>query len=204
MKLLIIDLFRHAGLDESPIRLASALNLSFFSYWKREAIGEHLQFASRLVAQRTSPGQRQSIDKKNDDDSFIIHVYVRSDGLTAVVITDKEYPIRTAFSLIHKVMNDFEKNFSDAWKKIEVDQKLTPEFLKNTMTDFQDPKTADKLLKIQDTLDDIKVIMHKNIEDVLKRGETIDSLVIKSADLSDHSKLFYKAAKKTNSCCKSW
>jgi len=96
------------------------------------------------------------------------------------------------------------KKFTDTWKKQEKDQSITPEFLQQALSDFQDPKTADKLLKIQDTLEDIKSIMHKNIEDVLARGDTIDGLVAKSADLSESSKIFYKQAKKTNACCKSW
>eukprot|EP00456_Euglypha_rotunda_P090130 TRINITY_DN9420_c0_g1_i5.p1 TRINITY_DN9420_c0_g1~~TRINITY_DN9420_c0_g1_i5.p1 ORF type:complete len:228 (+),score=51.51 TRINITY_DN9420_c0_g1_i5:88-684(+) len=173
MKLLTAELFRHAGLEEKPIRLASAQDLSSFSYWTRGTIGEHLQFAARTVAQRTSPGQRQTIEQKGDN-PFLVHVYVRTDGLAGVVIADKEYPLRVAFSFLNKVMSDFEKKYSDAWKKTEKDQTLTPEFLQQALSDFQDPKTADKLLKIQDTLEDIKSIMHKNIEDVLARGDTID------------------------------
>jgi synaptobrevin family protein YKT6 len=36
---------------------------------------------------------------------------------------------------------------------------------------------------------------------VLERGEKLDELVEKSNTLSQQSKLFYKQAKKTNSCC---
>lgn len=61
---------------------------------------------------------------------------------------------------------------------------------------------ADKLLKIQKNLDDIKDIMHKNIDEVLKRGENLDSLMEKSEDLSATSVQFYKKAKSTNACCK--
>lgn len=41
----------------------------------------------------------------------------------------------------------------------------------------------------------------KTIENVLERGEKLDDLVSKSQDLSMQSKVFYKQAKKTNSCC---
>lgn len=46
--------------------------------------------------------------------------------------------------------------------------------------------------------------MSKNIEEVLKRGETLDSLMEKSTDLSATSLQFYKKAKKTNQCCKAY
>lgn len=42
---------------------------------------------------------------------------------------------------------------------------------------------------------------HKTIESVLKRGENLDTLMERSETLSNQSKIFYKSAKKTNSCC---
>lgn len=66
---------------------------------------------------------------------------------------------------------------------------------------LQDPAQADKLAKIQRDLDETKIILHKTIESVLDRGEKLDQLVDKSADLSMASQLFYKQARKTNSCC---
>eukprot|EP00890_Picochlorum_soloecismus_P005646 jgi/Picsp_1/6082/NSC_03436-R1_vamp-like protein ykt61 len=65
----------------------------------------------------------------------------------------------------------------------------------------QDPAQADKLAKIQQDLDETKIILHKTIESVLDRGEKLDQLVDKSNDLSMASQLFYKQARKTNSCC---
>lgn len=66
----------------------------------------------------------------------------------------------------------------------------------------QDPAQADKLQKIQRDLDETKIILHKTIESVLDRGEKLDHLVDKSADLSMASQLFYKQARKANSCCR--
>ncbi len=43
---------------------------------------------------------------------------------------------------------------------------------------------------------------HKTIESVLERGAKLDDLVAKSEELSMSSKVFYKTAKQTNSCCK--
>ena len=66
----------------------------------------------------------------------------------------------------------------------------------------QDPAQADKLTKIQRDLDETKVVLHKTIESMLERGEKLDTLVDKSSDLSMASQMFYKQARKTNSCCK--
>ena len=66
---------------------------------------------------------------------------------------------------------------------------------------YQDPKQADTIMKVQQELDETKIILHKTIESVLERGENLDSLVDKSAALSASSKTFYKTAKSQNSCC---
>jgi len=42
--------------------------------------------------------------------------------------------------------------------------------------------------------------MHKNLKDLLERGENIENLMEKSEDLSNVSREFYKKAKKNNSC----
>jgi synaptobrevin family protein YKT6 len=67
---------------------------------------------------------------------------------------------------------------------------------------LQDPAAADKLTKIQRDLDETKIILHQTIDSVLRRGEKLDTLVDKSADLSMASQMFYKQARKTNACCK--
>jgi Synaptobrevin len=66
----------------------------------------------------------------------------------------------------------------------------------------QDPTQADKLARIQSDLDETKVVLHKTIESMLDRGEKLENLVDKSSDLSLASQMFYKQARKTNSCCK--
>lgn len=67
---------------------------------------------------------------------------------------------------------------------------------------LQDPTQADKLSKIQKDLDETKVVLHQTIDSMLQRGEKLDSLVDKSSDLSMASQIFYKQARKTNSCCR--
>jgi synaptobrevin family protein YKT6 len=47
----------------------------------------------------------------------------------------------------------------------------------------------------------LQVILHKTIDEILVRGERLDDLVDRTADLSSQSKQFYKVAKKHNSCC---
>ncbi|EGD72484.1 hypothetical protein PTSG_00510 [Salpingoeca rosetta] len=73
--------------------------------------------------------------------------------------------------------------------------------LKDTLARYQDPEQADNIMKVQKELDETKVILHKVMESVLKRDEKLDDLVAKSDQLSASAKMFYKQARKTNSCC---
>ena len=61
---------------------------------------------------------------------------------------------------------------------------------------YQDPRQADAIMRVQQELDETKIILHKTIESVLQRGEKINDLVDRSNALSAQSKMFYKTAKK--------
>ena len=89
---------------------------------------------------------------------------------------------------------------SGSWKT----QKGNPqEFgtLTTALAEYQDPSKADKISAIQKELNETTAVLSKTIDNVLERGEKLDDLVSKSQDLSSQSKVFYKQAKKTNSCC---
>lgn len=87
-----------------------------------------------------------------------------------------------------------------AWATGEHPSVNFPE-LKEYIVKYQDPQQADSIMKIQQQLDETKIVLHKTIESVLQRGEKIDDLVAKSDGLSAQSKMFYTQAKKQNSCC---
>ncbi|GAB5366435.1 hypothetical protein AAMO2058_001143400 [Amorphochlora amoebiformis] len=200
MKILAIAVMRSVE-GKDPINLARVEDLYCFSYFTRSTIREHLTFALRTVAQRTKPGFRQTVGLK--DIEYVCHVHVRSNGLSGIVVTDEEYPVRVAFSLITDILNKFSKEVPK-WVEITSDQPGAPKFMDVAIEKFQNPKEADKVLKIQQTVDEIKTIMHKNIDDILKRGETLDALMDKSNDLSATSVAFFKTAKKQNQCCKAY
>lgn len=55
--------------------------------------------------------------------------------------------------------------------------------------------------KLKDELKQVEEICHKNLNDLLKRGEDLDKLMEKSKDVSNLSLDFYKQAKKANTRC---
>ena len=105
--------------------------------------------------------------------------------------------MRPAFSLLTKALEEFTTKVpqADYSNRIRVDQIFKPE-LESYLRKYQDPKQADTIMRVQQELDDTKIILHKTIESVLDRGEKLDNLVDRSNALSAQSKMFYKTAKK--------
>ncbi|CAI0427415.1 unnamed protein product [Linum tenue] len=182
--------------SSDPIILANASDVTHFGYFQRPSIRQFIVFVGRTVAKRTPSGQRQSVQHEE----YKVHAYNRN-GLCAVGFMDDHYPVRSSFSLLNQVVDEYQKNFGESWRTAQTDSTETWQYLNDALVRFQDPAEADKLLKIQRDLDETKIVLHKTIDSVLARGEKLDSLVEKSSDLSAASQMFYKQAKKTNSCC---
>ncbi|CAA18664.1 SNARE Ykt6 [Schizosaccharomyces pombe] len=194
MKLYSVSILRF---DPKPVQLlCTASDLSSFSFFQRSSIGEFMNFFTKTVAERTNPGQRQDVEQSN----YVFHVYNRSDGLCGVIASDKEYPLRVAYTLLNKILDEFlTKNPRTKWESGAVTLSF-PE-LDTYLSKYQDPKQADTIMRVQQELDETKDVLHKTIESVLARGEKLDDLIQRSDNLSTQSRMFYKSAKKQNSCC---
>jgi synaptobrevin family protein YKT6 len=123
-----------------------------------------MNFFSRTVAERTPPGQRQSIQ----ENSYTAHVYSRqSDNLAGVIVTDQEYPVRVAFSLLNKILDEFTTKVQKSdWenkaaqgrqsgKQVLVEYPQLAEYLAK----YQDPRQADAIMKVQQELDETKIVL---------------------------------------------
>ncbi|KAJ1906430.1 palmitoyltransferase [Tieghemiomyces parasiticus] len=193
MKLLSIVIYNSSA---KPFKsLASAFHLADYGFFQRGSIQEFLTFFSQTVAERTSPGQRQAVD----EDKYVAYAYSTPNGLAGILVADQEYPSRVAFSLLGRLLDDFVAKYPHENARVPGGTPF-PE-LEEYLQKYQDPKSADAITRVQRELDETTEVLHKTIESVLQRGETLDNLVDKSGALSFQSKQFYKTAKKNNSCC---
>jgi synaptobrevin family protein YKT6 len=197
MKITAIAVYRHLGTEAVPVQLGIAVDVANFGYFQRGSVREMINFISRTIVQRTQPGLRQTVRQ----DDYYCHVHVRDNGLAGVVVADKDYPTTAAFSIIAKSLEEYGAAHGESWAAATEDGAAGNEALELALTRYQDPAAADKIAKIQRDLDETKIILHQTIDSVLRRGEKLDALVDKSADLSMASQMFYKQARKTNSCC---
>ncbi|KAI8867638.1 hypothetical protein GQ42DRAFT_164661 [Ramicandelaber brevisporus] len=196
MKLFYLGTFRTGSTKAEP--LASATELSEFSFFQRPSVREFMTFFASTIAERTRPGMRQGVEQ----DSYMAYAYCRPDKLAAVAIVDKEYPSRVVFSLLNKILDEFSAKVGMYLSSINAAQAQAkyPE-IEQHIQKYQDPRQADTIMRVQQELDETKVIMHKTIQDVLERGQKLDDLVAQSDLLSTQSKMFYGSAKKANSRC---
>ncbi|RNJ53833.1 palmitoyltransferase [Verticillium nonalfalfae] len=194
MKLHYIGVIRN---QEKPAHeLVSEKELSAYSRFTKNNYGEFMTLFSKTIAERTAPGQRQSVEEQD----YTFHALGRSEGICGIIISDHQYPSLVAHQLLSKVVDEFlAKHPRSTWSA--GNPTLAFPELKDYLSKYQDPQQADSILKIQKELDETKIVLHKTIESVLQRGEKIDDLVAKSDGLSSQSKMFYQQAKKQNSCC---
>lgn len=70
-----------------------------------------MQFTAKIIAERSATPSRSSI-KENE---FMIHCFVRADNLAGVCVTDEEYQARVAFTMLNKLLQDFDSKVNGLW-----------------------------------------------------------------------------------------
>jgi synaptobrevin homolog YKT6 len=89
--------------------LCNSTKLDDFGFFQRGSVKEMITFFAKTITKRTEMGTRQSVQ----NETYYVHVYMRTDGLCGCVTCDSEYPARVAFSLLQKVLEDCDTNFSN-------------------------------------------------------------------------------------------
>jgi len=132
-----------------------------------------------------------------------IFVAIDKMGLATVIVTDDEYPVEVSNVIAREAATIFykkytEKDLDGVTKDVEW---IFPE-LDAKIKEYQDPKKADKLKKLEEDLRETTDIMVKNMESILNRGENLEKLMAQSGDLSGASVRLYSTARKANrKCC---
>ena len=195
-KIVAICVVKYSQTDANadPIILSAGYDVDSFGFFQRDSIRQMCRFFSKTIVKRENPGARTQV-QEND---YNIFIYKKMDGIAGTIIADKDYPARVALSLIQTVLGEYVTDVP-GWRDITQQESVSyPKLAEYTKKPLQE---IDRISKIQSDLDDTKQVMQKSIEGILSRGEKLEDLVSKSDDLTNQSKMFYRQAKKTNSCC---
>jgi hypothetical protein len=84
-------------------------------------------------------------------------VFQPSSHTLGVIITDHEYPVRPAFSLLSKLLDDFtakvpQSSFSNP-------SAISFSEINTYLQKYQDPRHADNIMRVQQELDETKIVL---------------------------------------------
>ena len=126
--------------------------------------------------------------------------YINQGGVCYLCLTEKGYPKRLAFNYLEELQREFVSKFDG-----EVESASRPyafikfdTFIQKTKKLYVDTRTQRNLNKLNEDLHDVQRIMTQNIQDVLGRGERLDTVMAKSTNLRDASGRYAKNARFLN------
>ena len=164
MRLIAIHIFR--WINEAPVLLCFEQNLNQLWFYQRGMAGEHIKFHTRLIAGRTAPGTKTCVTLEQGVGNCVC--WTTNDGISATVITDAEYPEKSAMTMLGKLMLEFREFIAPTGHlKATTDQNLTWPALEKYMQEWQNPLQADKLAAVEKNLIEVNEIMRKNLDDLL-------------------------------------
>jgi hypothetical protein len=97
-------------------------------------------------------------------------------------VAKADFQTRICFAFLARVVNEY--NLGSRYKTT----------MAQHMDYFSNNAGADKIRNIQSEVDKVKVVMQKNIDDILSRGEKLDKLVEDTDKLEANSKQFKEGA----------
>lgn len=128
--------------------------------------------------------------------------YLITDDIVYFCITERSYPRKLAFTYLSDLATEFSTTYP-------MTQLLSPtlrpyafmefdSFINKTKGTYSDARATQNLDKLNDELRDVTKVMHKNIEDLLYRGDSLERMGEMSSRLRDDSKKYRRAAVKIN------
>ncbi|ODV94411.1 hypothetical protein PACTADRAFT_18113 [Pachysolen tannophilus NRRL Y-2460] len=135
-----------------------------------------------------------------DSGAYTIN-YLILNSIIYFCICDKNYPKKLAFSYLSEISTEFNNSHgADAMgSNVRPYQFLSfDSFMSKTKKIYQDSRAQSNLDKLNSELEDVKKVMNKNIEDLLYRGDSLDSMSDLSFKLRDETKKYRKAAQRIN------
>lgn len=183
MKIYALYMFKTNG-DKATL-VDAARDFSDVGFMYRKHFVELSDFAAANLA--TSPSSDMFISAK--EQRFILHMFHR-EGSAAIVVATEDYPSRAAFQILLTIMTEYELcNGKFPNGKSDVIQR--------GIREYQRSENADKLLKIQDNLQEI---MTQILEAAISRSEPPE-LAEKSSEFSEQAKIFIRQAQERNRWC---
>jgi len=126
--------------------------------------------------------------------------YIIESNVCYMALAERYYPKRLAFQYLEELCREFTRShgpdihtFSRPYQAINFDPKMN-----KLRKEYLDPQAPKNVQKLSQDLSDIHNIMHQNIQEILKRGESLERVATKGSVLLQESKRFDKNARYLN------
>jgi synaptobrevin family protein YKT6 len=156
-------------------------SLSSFNFLARKSVRELIQFTSKEIVGRVTTDEFQECIHKLDNKKVLKFYLKVFEGEGMIMCVDGEYPQHIAYTLLK-------------------DAKLGEKDYGALIKEYEDYKSKDILMSVNQELDETKLILSRALEDVLGRGEKLDELIHSAEDLSTQTKQLFEMSKKQNRC----
>ena len=100
-----------------------------------QSVKETLTSLTKASMKRTERGQRESFTYER----YVVHCYVRSDGLGGTVTTDAEYPARVAFVLVGLLLEELITVQGDTWQAVTTPDSVSFPPMVDYLRFYRDP-----------------------------------------------------------------
>lgn len=149
----------------------------------------------RKISSDPQPPTRCSLESG----PYIFHYFIER-GVCYLVLCDKTFSKRLAYSFLEDLQTEFTSNYgfkvetvSRPYSFIEFDT-----YIQKVRKNYMDSRARKNLTSINTELQDVQRIMVQNIDDVLQRGDSLSVLDSKASNLSTLSSKYKKDAKYLN------
>ncbi|KAF9780065.1 protein transport protein Sec22 [Thelephora terrestris] len=163
------------------------------------ALQEQKQQA-KLIFRRITPNAEPRCSIESGP--YTLH-YLISDNIVYLVITDKSYPRKLAFSYLDELSKEFWTSYGPKVEGIRKPYAFVgfDTFMSKTARLYQDTRNVaggSNIDRLNDELQDVTRIMTKNMEELLWRGDSLDRMSHLSTSLRSESEKYRKAARNIN------
>lgn len=171
-----------------------------YYFFEKKGMREICIFATRVGLKNNSNTGFMRIPY----DDYMCYVLSGYKDLGVVCFVDnrkEEFPEKVIKRLLHKIQNNFILQYGTDWQDKKTDYSCHLKELENFIVQCQTPEKIDAILKLNSKLEETKNKLIDTINSCYIRQQKIEELLVKSVDISNASKRFYKQSKKMNRCC---
>ncbi|CAN4099834.1 unnamed protein product [Withania somnifera] len=145
------------------------------------------------------PGNNDS-NASYSQDRYIFHVK-RTDGLTVLCMADDSAGRRIPFAFLEEIHQRFVRSYGRAVLSAQA-YGMNDEFsrvLSQQMEYYSSDPDADRINRLKGEMSQVRNVMVENIDKVLERGDRLELLVDKTANMQENTFRFRKQARRFRS-----